>query len=401
MCSSAASSRGAAVRTAIALCCAIASLAGCEDAGAGLDPMPPDTMPPDTTPPGLRMTRVATGLSSPVLLTAPAGDPRSFVVEQTGHVRILSNGAVLPTPFLDITDRVVGGGERGLLGLAFHPDYASNGFFYVHYTGAGGASRIARFSVTGDPDIADPSSELLILEVPQPASNHNAGMLEFAPDGTLFIAMGDGGGSGDPQGNGQNTTTLLGAMLRVDVDGGTPYAIPPDNPFPTSGPDRAEIWAWGLRNPWRFSIDPVGAHIWIGDVGQDRAEEINRRPLNDAGVNYGWNVTEGTSCFGSTTCNRTGLAPPLVEVLHPDGCSIIGGYVYRGTGSPELEGLYFYSDFCAGYVRSVPANANNPTPVSWRTPDLGQVLSFGRDGAGELYVLNARGEIWSIDGDVK
>lgn len=377
--------------------CAESSFADPLDPG----PAPGDTAPPDTTgspPPGsLRMTLVASGLSGPVLLTAPPGDERAFIVEQPGRILILADGQVAGTPFLDIADRVLDGGERGLLGLAFHPDFAANGRFYVHYTRAGGASRIARFEVGTDPDLADPASEAVVLEVEQPFSNHNGGMLEFGPDGLLYIALGDGGGGGDPQGNGQDTSTLLGSLLRIDVDAAEPYAIPAGNPFPPGGPDRPEIWAWGLRNPWRFSIDPVAGRLWIGDVGQDRVEEIDRQPLAAAGINYGWNIMEGHSCFGAAACDRTGLALPLLEYDHAQGCSVIGGYVYRGP-SPELEGLYFYSDYCAGFVRSVPEHATAPTPVEWGTPELGQVLSFGRDAGGALYVLTAAGAAWRIEG---
>ncbi|HUG00286.1 MAG TPA: PQQ-dependent sugar dehydrogenase [Longimicrobiales bacterium] len=376
---------------------------GCGDAYGPADTdTPPDSTdsPPDSTPNSLRMVRVATGLTDPVFLTAPSGDGRQFIVEQSGRIRILADGQVAAVPFLDIGDRVLDGGERGLLGLAFHPDYASNGRFYVHYTRSDGTSRIARFQAGSGADVADPESESVVLEVAQPFSNHNAGMLEFGPDGLLYIAFGDGGGSGDPNGNGQDTGTLLGSLLRIDVDGADPYAIPAGNPFPPGGSERPEIWAWGLRNPWRFSIDSVAGRIWIGDVGQNSAEEINRQPLDAAAVNYGWSVMEGRSCFEATSCDQAGLARPLVEYGHDEGCSVIGGYVYRGPAA-ELQGLYFFSDFCSGFVRSVAEQSEPASPTEWETPNFGRVLSFGRDAVGELYLLTAAGDVWRIDGIAK
>jgi glucose/arabinose dehydrogenase len=367
------------------------TIAGCTE-GPGV------TVPdPGPEPDALAMTRLASGLDAPVFLTAPPGDTRAFVVEQPGRIRVLRGGSVRPTPFLDITDRVRAGGERGLLGLAFHPAYASNGLFFVYYTRSDGASRVARFEVGADPDLADPGSESVVLDVPQPFSNHNGGMMAFGPGGELFIALGDGGGAGDPNGNGQDTDTLLGSLLRIDVDGAQPYAIPPGNPF-ASGGGRPEIWALGLRNPWRFSIDVPTGRIWIGDVGQDRAEEINRRSLADAGVNYGWSITEGSDCFQASTCDTDGLAAPFHSYDHDRGCSVIGGYVYRGDAAPALRGQYFFSDFCAGFLHSLDAAAVAPEPVEWATPELGRVLSLGRDAAGEVYVLTAAGDIWRIDG---
>jgi glucose/arabinose dehydrogenase len=392
MYSSAASCNGTSITSLAGL---VLMVLACGDQPAPQGPDPDPDPGPDPT--ALAMSAVASGLDAPVLLTAPPGDARSFIVEQSGRVRVLEGGVLRPTPFLDITDRVRTGGERGLLGLAFHPDHATNGSFYVHYTRADGASRIARFEVGADPDVADPASEAVVLEVAQPFSNHNAGMLAFGPGGELFIALGDGGGAGDPGGNGQNTETLLGSLLRIDVDAAEPYAIPPGNPFEEGG-GRPEIWAWGLRNPWRFSIDPAGSAIWIGDVGQDRAEEINRRPSGQAGVNYGWNIAEGFACFQQSSCDMVGLAAPFLEYDHDEGCSVIGGFVYRGAAAPALRGQYFYSDFCSGFVRSVAADASAPNPTTWATPPLGRVLSFGRDAAGELYVLTAAGVVWRIDG---
>lgn len=371
---------------------------GCGNGGP-LHAMPPDSS--DPTPgaaaDSLRTTLVASGLQRPVLLTTAPGDDRAFVLEQAGRIRILGPAGVAPAPFLDITDRVVSGGERGLLGLAFHPDFGANGWFFVDYTGAGGETRIARFQANADRDGADPASETLILRVPQPFSNHNGGMIEFGPDGFLYIALGDGGGAGDPQGNGQDTASLLGKILRIDVDAAEPYGIPPGNPFPVGGGARPEIWAWGLRNPWRFSFDPPGGRIWIGDVGQGRFEEVDGQPLDTAGVNYGWNVMEGPECYADATCDRTGLEPPLLAYDHGEGCSIIGGYVYRGP-APGLRGLYFFSDYCEGFLRSVDASSASPQATEWRSAEPGKVLSFGRDSAGNLYLLTDGGEIWRIEG---
>ncbi len=345
----------------------------------------------------LELTRVVSGLDGPVFLTAPPGDPRLFVVEQPGRIRIIADATLRADPFLDISSRVQAGGERGLLGLAFHPDYASNGRFYVHYTRLDGNSRIARFEVSADPDSADAASETPVLQVFQPFANHNGGMIAFGPGGELFIGLGDGGSGGDPQANGQNVDTLLGALLRIDVDAAEPYAIPAGNPFAADG-GRPEIWAWGLRNPWRFAIDETEGRLWIADVGQSRAEELNRQPLDAAGVNYGWNVMEGLECFQASSCDTGGLATPLLEYEHGPGCSVIGGFVYRGDGVPELRGEYLFSDFCAGFVRSVPAAAATPTVTDWDTPELGRVLSFGRDADGELYILTQAGDVWRIDG---
>ena len=373
---------------------AVCLLLGAPSCGEQAWPQGPVQLPGD---PSLELTRVASGLDAPVFLTAPPGEPRLFVVEQRGRIRIIAEGALRADPFLDISSRVLAGGERGMLGLAFHPDYAINGRFYVHYTRLDGSSRIARFEVSGDPDAADAGSETSVLQVLQPFSNHNGGMIAFGPAGELFIALGDGGSGGDPQGNGQNVDTLLGALLRIDVDGAEPYAIPAGNPFAAGG-GRPEIWAWGLRNPWRFAIDEADGRLWIADVGQNRAEEVNRQPLDAAGVNYGWNVMEGLECFQPSPCDTAGLATPLLEYEHGPGCSVIGGFVYRGDAVPELSGEYFFSDFCAGFVRSVPAAAATPTVTDWDTPELGGVLSFGRDADGELYVLTAAGEVWRIDG---
>jgi glucose/arabinose dehydrogenase len=284
---------------------------------------------------GLRLETVVTGLSSPLFLTAPPGDARLFVVEQPGRIRIVENGALRPVPFLDITDRVLDGGERGLLGLAFPADYASSGEFVVHYTNVSGDTRVERYRVGADPDVADPSSARLVLALDQPFGNHNGGQVSFGPDGMLFIGLGDGGSAGDPQGNGQNRGTLLGSILRVDISV-EPYAVPPDNPFAGVAGARGEIWAWGLRNPWRFAFDMADNRIYIADVGQNRHEEVNATDASAGGLNYGWDIMEATHCFSSSSCTTTGLTPPVLEYGHDEGCSVTGGVVYRGS---KLDGV--------------------------------------------------------------
>jgi len=336
------------------------------------------------------------GRRGPVDLTAPLADPRLFIVEQTGVIRIVEDGVTRTEPFLDLSDSVSGGGEQGLLGLAFHPRYATTGAFFVNYTDATGATRVVRYDVSGDPDLADPGSGSLVLVVPQPFSNHNGGALRFGPDGKLYIALGDGGSGGDPQGNGQNPNTLLGTLLRIDVDQGNPYAIPPDNPF-VAGGGLPEIWAYGLRNPWRFSFDHVANTLYIGDVGQGTIEEIDAVPLAERGINFGWNVMEGSTCFGGLVCDNSGLTTPVVEYDHDDGCSVTGGYVYRGGMIPELHGTYFYSDWCGGWLRSFRLEGGVATELrTWNVPIVERATSFGQDGVGELYMLSGLGSVYRI-----
>lgn len=368
---------------------AIGLFGGCGD-GTG----PPVEPLPDS----LAVEVVASGLSNPVHLAAPAGDARLFVVEQPGRIRIIENGTLVTTPFLDITDRVLDGGERGLLSVAFHPDYASNRFFYVNYTDNQGDTRVERYTATSNPNVADPNSALLILAVDQPYANHNGGQVMFGPDGMVYIGMGDGGSGGDPQGHGQNRATLLGDLLRIDVDGGAPYTIPPDNPFVGQSGMQGEIWAWGLRNPWRFSFDPEGGMLYVADVGQGSWEEVNAVPATDAGLNYGWNILEASECYGSSGCDRSGLTLPMLEYGHDGGaCSITGGFVYRGQQIAGLRGYYFYSDYCAGWLRSFRlADGRAEDQQEWDVGDLGNVTSFGEDSARELYVTSANGRVYRI-----
>jgi hypothetical protein len=347
--------------------------------------------------PTIRLIEIARGIPSPVYLTAPPGDARLFIVEQGGRLRIIENGELVETPFLDIRDSTVGGGESGLLGLAFHPQYATNGFFYVNYTDLAGDTRIARYQVSPDRNVANPSSADSILYFDQPFSNHNGGHVLFGPDGMLYIPTGDGGDGGDPFGNGQNPATLLGKILRIDVDGGDPYAIPPDNPFATSGAGLPEIWALGLRNPWRVAFDPPSGLLYVADVGQNQWEEVNVQPATAAPLNYGWDVMEGAHCFSTTPCNASGLIMPAVEYNHSDGCSITGGYVYRGAAEPALDGQYFYADLCSGWIRSFRFEGGAAEEHRTAYPsDIGAVTSFGLDAAAELYVLVHQGVVYRI-----
>jgi len=348
------------------------------------------------TAPTIALQTVATGLSSPVLAVSPPGDPRLFIVEKTGRIRILQSGLVLANPFLDISGLVSKGSEQGLLGLAFHPAFSVNGRFFVNYTDGSGDTRIAEYVASAEPNRADAGSRREILFVDQPNSNHNGGMIGFGPKGYLWIGMGDGGGSGDPFENAQNPNTLLGAMLRIDVDGGLPYAIPPDNPF-AGGGGRPEIWSNGLRNPWRFAHD--GDNVYIGDVGQNAWEEIDVASAAAPGVNYGWNPTEGAHCFDPLSgCSVAGLTLPVLEYGHGDGCSVTGGLVYRGSAVPRLAGHYFYGDFCSGWIRSFVYDSGVTQATDW-TNELGTVSSlssFGIDASGEIYVLSLNGTVSKI-----
>jgi glucose/arabinose dehydrogenase len=346
---------------------------------------------------GLALETVAQGLEDPLYLTAPAGDSRLFVVEQAGRIRIIKDGRLLPRPFLDLTDRVRSGGERGLLSVAFHPRYVSNGFLYVNYTDARGNTQIERYSVSRDPDRADPSSAHRILSVDQPFANHNGGLVMFGPDGMLYVGMGDGGSGGDPFGNGQKRSTLLGKLLRLDVDRGDPYAVPHDNPFAGRRGMRAEIWAYGLRNPWRFCFDRAAGLLYVADVGQNRWEEIDIAPLGAAGLDYGWNVMEGTHCFRSEHCETRGRLAPVVEYGHDEGCSVTGGFVYRGRRMAALVGHYIYADYCRGWIRSFKyAGGAVSEHREWQGAEPGEVMSFGEDAAGELYVCSQNGRVYRL-----
>ena len=350
--------------------------------------------------PTLSARLVVSGLQSPLDLQIAAGDrERLYVVEQGGRIRVIRGGQLQPTPFLDVGDRISSGGERGLLGLAFHPQFAQNRRFFVNYTDPQGDTHISEFRAPS-PDAADPASERLLLFVAQPFANHNGGGLAFGNDGTLLIGLGDGGSGGDPKGNGQNLGTRLGKLLRIDVDGAVPYAIPADNPFRTRVGALPEIWAYGLRNPFRFSVDRPTGDVYIGDVGQARREEIDVIPGGHGGQNFGWNITEGTLCYDPESgCDTAGITMPVIEYGHAAGCAVTGGVVYRGCRMPDLAGTYFYGDYCSGFVRSFRlANGQATEPRDW-TADLhgiDSVTSFGTDADGEVYVVDYDGEVYEL-----
>jgi len=368
------------------------------------DPPPGPPPPPPPPPPAaveLTANEVVSGLTSPVHLAAPPGDARLFIVEQVGRIRIVdAGGQLLGTPFLEIVGQVDGEPEGGLLSMAFHPQFQSNGFVYINYTNTAGHTVLERYTVSGDPNRLDSSSAKLIIQINQPRSNHNGGQLQFGPDGMLYIFMGDGGGAGDPDDAGQDLDTLLGKILRIDVDGGDPFSIPSDNPFVGVSGARGEIWALGLRNPWRSSFDPTVGMLYVADVGQDAFEEVNAVSAAQGGVNYGWNTMEGSSCFNGGSCDMTGLTLPVEEYALTGGtCAVTGGHVYRGAAIPQIQGHYFYSDFCAGFLRSfrLQSDLSVTDRVTWNIPNLGNVSSFGEDGAGELYVVDLGGTVSRIE----
>lgn len=358
---------------------------------------------PDT----LRLVTVATGLSSPVYVAAPPGDTaRLFVVEQPGRIRILQHGQLLPTPFLDISSKVTFNGERGLLSVAFHPTYATNRYLYVDYVDLNNNTRIERFSASAaDSNVADTGSRKLILAITQPAyPNHKGGLVQFGPDGMLYIGMGDGGSGGDPGNRAQSPDSLLGKLLRIDVNTGdtTPYKIPPTNPYAAGG-GRGEIWALGLRNPWRFAFDRPSGLLYIADVGENTWEEVDVQPASQAGLNYGWRVMEGAHCYNPSPCDALQatlhLVLPAIEYDHSGGnCAVIGGYVYRGSRFPILTGEYFYTDLCSAWVQSFSYGRLGVVSQTRWTLDmpLASPYSFGQDANGELYVISGGGTIYRI-----
>ena len=342
--------------------------------------------------PGLQ--EIALGLEDPVYLThAGDGSGRLFIVEQAGRIRVLQDGALRKTPFLDIARVIKSGGERGLLSIAFHPEFAETGFLYLNYTERDGDTVVARYSVSAEPDRADPGSALRIISIDQPFSNHNGGQLQFGPDGYLYVGMGDGGWAGDPGNRAQNPRSLLGKMLRLDVDAAGGYAIPPDNPFAATTGAAPEIWALGLRNPWRFSFDRLTGDLYIGDVGQNKWEEIDFQPaVSQGGENYGWRIVEGAHCFNpATACARERLTAPAYEYSQSEGCSVTGGYVYRGPTLAELAGTYFFADYCAGTIWGLARDAGGAWARTTILETGFSVSSFGEDEAGELYVLDYSG----------
>ncbi len=375
-------------------------------------PAPPATpvptpLPPTPTPEStgfvseavqLSLEEVAGGLEAPVFAThAGDGSSRLFILEKSGTIVALSSGQPAQL-FLDIRDRVGSrASEQGLLGLAFHPQFAANGLLFVYYTGTNGDTVISRFQANADRTTADPTTEAVLLTQAQPAANHNGGMLAFGPDGMLYAGLGDGGAAGDPWGNGQSLSTLLGKIIRLDVDGGDPYAVPADNPFVGRDGVRGEIWAYGLRNPWRFAFDRATGDLYIADVGQNQWEEVNVQPATSpGGENYGWDIMEASTCFSSGTCDQSSLVLPVAEYDHSQGCSVTGGYVYRGTAQPSLQGAYFYGDYCSGRIWALSQDAAG----QWRSDLLLdtnlQISSFGETEEGEVLVVDYGGTVYRL-----
>lgn len=398
---------------AVAMClggAAAAVLVACGGGGSSSPSPVPSVTPPSAScaagdplpgPSALAARLVASGLRNPLDLQAAPGDrERLYVVEQGGRIRIIRNGQLQPTPFLDISGRISGGGERGLLGLAFHPRFGENRRFFVNYTNPRGDTHVAELRASS-PDAADPGSERLLLTEMQPFANHNGGGLAFDASGRLLIALGDGGSGGDPLGNGQRLDTFLGKVLRIDVDAGAPYAVPPDNPFLATAGAAPEIWAYGLRNPFRIAVDRATGDLYIGDVGQSRIEEIDvGLATRGGGENYGWNVMEGSECYRPASgCARSGLVAPVYEYSHAEGCSVTGGVVYRGCRMPDLAGTYFFGDFCSGLVRSFRLVNGQATSVrDWRgLGGIGSPTAFGLDADGELYVVDYDGEVYRLE----
>lgn len=365
------------------------------------------TITRDTAPiaSALQLTPIADGFTRPLYVgDAGDGSNRLFVLEQSGKIWVIEDGIKLEQPFLDVSQIITQTAlnmsyytEQGLLGIAFHPNYKSNGYFFINYTDTSGGTVVARYNVSlSNPNIADASSAQIIFQIAQPFANHNGGYMDFGPDGYLYIALGDGGSANDPLGAGQNTQILLGSILRLDVDNGLPYSIPADNPFVGDDTSADEIWAYGLRNPWRFSFDAATGDLYIADVGQNLWEEVNFQSADSlGGENYGWNAWEATHAFANVAAE--GHILPIAEYSHSIGCSITGGYVYRGEAIPDLEGVYLFSDYCSGRVWA----SYRDLDMQWNTIEFLNtgmpVSSFGEDEANELYIIDYTGTIYRID----
>lgn len=354
-------------------------------------------------PANYQWSQVTSGLAFPVAVTnAGDGSGRIFILEKKGLVRVLSEGQLQAAPFLDIRDRAGSkGSEQGLLGLAFHPDFKKNGFFYVDYTNTNGDTTISRFSAVPSAapadQIADPASEKILLTIQQPFANHNGGHILFGPDGMLWIGMGDGGSGGDPNGNGQSLQTLLGKILRIDVNNGDTYTDPPTNPFAAGG-GLPEIWAYGLRNPWGFSFDAQAGDLFIADVGQDQWEEVDYLPVGFSAIpaNFGWNIKEGTHPYKETASPPANLIDPVFEYSHDLGCSVTGGGVYRGKNLPDFNGIYLYGDYCAGTIWGLIHQADG----SWQNQKLFEtglkITGFGTDENGDIYFASGQGGLFEL-----
>lgn len=361
----------------------------------------------DTAPAldSFKLTLVASGFERPLLVThAGDGSKRAFIVEQTGRVWVLKDGEISSSPFLDLSDRVTqavtrGYSEEGLLGLAFHPDFAENGLLYVSYNDRNNTSIVSRVQLAeNNPDVADRSTEQVLMTLRQPYRNHNGGHIAFGPDGYLYISFGDGGSAGDPLDTGQNPADWYGSILRIDVDSGDPYGIPEDNPYFTDSSFAQEVWSYGLRNVWKFSFDRATGDLYLADVGQNMWEEVNFQPADSpGGENYGWSDYEASAPYAVGT-PPPGMVYPFAEYRHSAGnCSVTGGYVYRGKQLPQLQGVYFFGDFCTGQIWASWRDANG----EWQTAEAMnagfQISSFGEDEDGELYVVNYGGEVYRID----
>ena len=380
-------------------------------AGCGGDDAPATTPGPTSSPtprppsPGVavKLTKVASGFTRPTFVTnAGDGSGRLFVVEKSGKIRIVAGSNVVAEPFLDITKTVrSSGNEQGLLGLAFHPQFKQNGRLFVAYTAQNGDNTVAEYRASPDLNRADAASGRVLFGVKDPFPNHNGGMLAFGNDGYLYVSMGDGGSAGDPNGNAQNLDSLLGKLLRIDVNSGEPYGIPKDNPFVGRAGARPEIWAYGLRNPWRFSFDRQTGDMWIADVGQNAIEEVDfQGAQSKGGENYGWRTMEGKNCFKpESNCDQSGLTLPIAQYTHDKGCSITGGYVYRGKAFPAFQGTYFYTDYCTGNFWSLRRDASGKATVAELPKILGSVSSFGEDEAGEVYLVSdSEGTLYQLVG---
>lgn len=406
-------------RLAVLVLAAMLVATACSGGEEGIVVAPDTTMavavPTQPSPAALPLQRletvpVAEGLDRPVALTAPAGDERLFIVEQPGRVRVVKNGALLDVPFLKVESQVGSTElEQGMLDVAFHPRYADNGRFFVSYTNVVGDSRVVEYSADPAADVADLSPGRVVLAIDQPHMYHNGGQLRFGPDGYLWISLGDGGGVEDTFGNGQRPDTLLGTLLRIDVNHRSPYSLPPDNPYVDGVGGAPEVWAYGLRNPWRFVVDPLDRMVYVADVGQADYEEIDVVPMAEAGLNFGWPIFEGKDCFvpmdvkeagGTVECVDTGFEEPVLSYSHRQGCAVVGGPVYRGQEIPELWGHYLYGDWCGGWVKSFryeDESAVDHKDWSADIGDRGPLLSIGTDGLGELYLGFDSGTVYRVE----